>query len=281
MLFQVFADDSNLFLADPSLECLESRVNQELKNVHDWLCANKLSLNIDKTNFVVFHPFQKKLTKTIFIGVNQKFIKQKDHIKYLGVVIDSHLNFKEHIHQLSKKISRGIGILANLRHYVSVTILKQLYSSLIYPFLIYGATIWGNTYETTLHPLIILQKKAVRIITFSQFSDHTSPLFRDLNVMKFIDVIYYLNCVFMFKFHSNLLPSAFCNFFTPISSRHEYKTRLASRSSLCIPLVRTNYGKFNIRFKGAVLWNNTEESLKSLSLRKFKQSLKKAIFSSY
>ena len=152
-------------------------MNQELKNVHDWLCANKLSLNIDKTNFVVFHPFQKKLTKTIFIGVNQKFIKQKDHIKYLGVVIDSHLNFKEHIHQLSKKISRGIGILANLRHYVSVTILKQLYSSLIYPFLIYGATIWGNTYETTLHPLIILQKKAVRIITFSQFSDHTSPLF--------------------------------------------------------------------------------------------------------
>ena len=147
----------------------------------------------------------------------------------------------------------GIEILAKLRHYVSVTILKKLYASLIYCFLIYAATIWSNTYETTLHPLIILQKKAVRIVTFSQFSDHTSPLFRDLNVMKFIDVIYYLNCIFMFKFHSNLLPSAFCNFFTPISSGHKDKTRLVSRSSFCIPLVRTNYGKFNIRYKGAFL----------------------------
>ena len=143
------------------MECLETRVNQELKNVHDCLCANKLSLNIDETNFVVFHPFQEKLTKTIFTGVNLKFIKQKDHIKYLGVVIDSHVSLKEHIYQLSKKISRGIGILAKLHHYVSVTILTQLYSSLTYPFLMYGATIWGNTYETTLHPLIILQKKAV------------------------------------------------------------------------------------------------------------------------
>ena len=52
---------------------------------------------------------------------------------------------------------------------------------------------------------------------------------------------------------------------------------MASRSTFCIPLVRTNYGKFNILFKGAVLWNNIEESLKCLTVRKFKQSLKKAI----
>ena len=92
--FHLFADDSILFLTDLSLDTLETRVNQELKHVHDWLCANKLSLNIDKTNFVIFHPFQKKETaKTILFKVNQTPIKQKDHIKYLGVVIDAHLNF--------------------------------------------------------------------------------------------------------------------------------------------------------------------------------------------
>ena len=68
-----------------SLETRETRVNQELKHVHDWLCANKLSLNIDKTNFVIFYPFQKKNpAKTILFKVNQTPIKQKDHIKYLG-----------------------------------------------------------------------------------------------------------------------------------------------------------------------------------------------------
>ena len=54
-----FADDSNLFLAASSLECSETRVNQELKHVHDWFCANRLSLNIDQTTFFVFHPFRK------------------------------------------------------------------------------------------------------------------------------------------------------------------------------------------------------------------------------
>ena len=54
--------------------------------------------------------------------------------------------------------------------------------------------------------------------------------------MKFNDVIYHLNHTFMFKFQSNLLPSAFSNFFTPVSSKHKYKTRLPSRSTFCIPV---------------------------------------------
>ena len=99
--------------------------------------------------------------------------------------------------------------------------------------------------------------------------------------MKFRDVIYYLNCVFMFKFYHNLLPSAFHYFFTPISSRHKYNTRLSSKSTFCIPTGRTNYGKFIICFKGAVLWNNIEAFVKILRSHKFKCSLKKSLITSY
>ena len=63
---------------------------------------------------------------------------------------------------------------------------RREYHSLVFPFLIYGATIWGNTYEATLHPIIGLQKKAVRIITFSPYREHTFPIFKDLNIMKFL-----------------------------------------------------------------------------------------------
>ena len=132
-LFSVhpFAHASNLFLADSSLESLEISVNHELVYVQNWLCANKLSLNIDKTNFVLFHLVQKKkVTKAISIKANQESIKQKDRIKYQGIIPDSHLDFK-----LSKKISRGIGILAKLRHYDPPSVLKHLYYSLVYPFL--------------------------------------------------------------------------------------------------------------------------------------------------
>ena len=78
-----------------------------------------------------------------------------------------------------------------------------------------------------------------------------------------------------------MLPSSFSSFFTPISSRHMNESRLASRTTFCIPLVRTNYGRFDIRFKGAFFENNLEESLKSLSLCNFKQSLKNDIVESY
>ena len=117
--FHLFADDSNLFFAESSLESLEKEVNLELKSIHNWLCCNKLSLNIDKTNYFIFPPPQRKFTKFISLLVNNKSIEQKDYVKYLGVFIDSHLKFKKHIHQLSKKISRSIGILVKLRLFVS------------------------------------------------------------------------------------------------------------------------------------------------------------------
>ena len=111
---------------------------------------------------------------------------------------------------VSKKISRSLGILAKLRLFVSQDLFVQLYYSLFYSaFLTYGLMIWGNTYEATLHPIIVLQKKAVRFITFSSYNAHASSIFKHLYIMKFRDIIYYLSCVFMFKFYHNLLPSAF------------------------------------------------------------------------
>ena len=162
----------------------------------------------------------------------------------------------------SIQIELGIGIISKLRHYVNKTILVQLYYSLIYPFLTYGLIIWGNTYKTTLKPLIILQKKVIRIINFSNYNAHTSPLFKYLNILKLLDVVNYLTCNFLFKFNSKMLPSVFDNFFEPISSRHKYNTRLATRSSYCIPSIRTNYGKFSIRYQGAIIWNDIDEPIK-------------------
>ena len=91
---------------------------------------------------------------------------------------------------IAKKIKSGIGILSKLRHFVNIKILVNLYYAIIYPFLIYALIIWGNTYSTTLKPLIILQKKAMRVITFSHFDEHSSLLFKGLQILKFTHLIY-------------------------------------------------------------------------------------------
>jgi hypothetical protein len=91
--------------------------------------------------------------------------------------MDWSLSWKDRVHQVSKKISRSIGILLKLRHFVDTRILVNIYYSIIYPFLTYGVMIWGNTYTSTIKPIITLQKKAIRVISFSNYQAHTSHLF--------------------------------------------------------------------------------------------------------
>ena len=157
---------------------------------------------------------------------------------------------------MSKKISRGTGILSKLRHFVTDDVLTQLYYSLVYPLLAYGLVVWENTYATTLKPIVTLQKQALRIITFSKRDAQSSPIFSQLGLIKFMDLVTIQPAFFMFLYYHNLLPKAFDNYFTFISSKHNYNTRLASKSTYYIDQVRTNYGKFNLHFSGPSIWNN-------------------------
>jgi len=112
--FHLFADDPNLFYKSKTLESLEKTINNQLKHVHTWLCANKLSLNIDKSNFVIFHPKQKKLSYQVKIYVNNIALTNVNSIKYLGVFLDANLSWKPHVEHVSSKIKRNIGIISKV-----------------------------------------------------------------------------------------------------------------------------------------------------------------------
>ena len=280
--FHLFADDANLFYENKSLQILQNRINSELINVHTWLSAIKLSLNIEKSNFIIFQPPQKRLQDFSFnLSLNNKQLKREYCIKYLGILIDSHLSWKPQVDFVVKKIRRSIGILSKLRHYIDLSILLKLYYALIYPFLIYGIIIWGNTYESTLKPIFILQKKVLRTITFSQYDSPSSPLFKSLQVIKFYDLVPFHIATFIYKFHNQLLPTAFHSFFTKVTNIHKYNTRLAAKQSYYLPFVRTNYGKFNIRFKGPSIWNCIDKDIKSLSKAMFKKKIQAQYLKKY
>ena len=101
--FYLFADDPNLLYADKNLRSLEETVNNELVKVSDWLNANKLTLNATKSNFVIFRPYQRKMDYSVNIQMfdsSNHFLTSlecKNHVKYLGVLLDSHLSWKYHI----------------------------------------------------------------------------------------------------------------------------------------------------------------------------------------
>ena len=110
----LFADDSNLFFCHKSLVCLEKIINTELAHVETWLNTNKLSLNISKSNFVIFHPPQKKVNDPIKLCVNNTLLEEKNHVKYLGIMMDNNLNWKSHATYIEKH--RNSFQIAILRH---------------------------------------------------------------------------------------------------------------------------------------------------------------------
>ena len=111
----------------------------------------------------------------------------------------------------------------------------------------------------------------MRLITFSRFDEHSSPLFKSLEIIKFLDLVTFHLAIFMYKYHNQLLPSVFNSFFTKISQIHTYNTRLG----------RTNYGIFNIRFQGPSVWNSIDEDIKLSSLSLFKKKMKQHFIKDY
>ena len=124
--------------------------------------------------------------------------------------------------------------------------------------------------------MYVLQKKTVRIITFSKFDEYSNPLFKQLGIIKLFDLVTLSISVFMYKFHNKLLyllPS--------ILSSHvlvKHNIRAASKQSFYLPKARTNYGKFNIRFQGSKIWNLINHKNKSFSLKSLRKRLKTKLF---
>jgi len=165
---------------------------------------------------------------------------------------------------LCKRVPRGIGALSQIRYYGNRNILHQLSYSIIYPFLTYGLSLWGNTYSATLKPLITLQKRAIHTITFSKLDEHSELLVKELEILKLTDLVTLHNALVMYHYYYNLLPSSFENFFQTVASVHSYNTKLASKSTYYINTIKTNYGKFNICFEAVKVWNHLDESIKHL-----------------
>ena len=196
-------------------------------------------------------------------------------------MFDCNLNWKKHIHELTKKLSKSIGILTRIRFFVSKDVMLQLYYSLFYSLITYGILVWGNTYENSLKPIIILQKRVVHVMSFSKWDAHAQPIFASLELLKFPDIIFLSNAIIMFQYKNNLLPKAFDGYFQSVSASHNYRTRLASKSSFRTPAIRTNYGKFNLSYVGPTIWNNLDENIKSLSLKTFKAKMKISCLQKY
>jgi len=162
---KLFADDTNLFFAGKNLQELSEKTNNELNKLVEWLNTNKLSINFDKTNYCIFRPRKTNETckENITLRLINHDIKLVHSCRYLGVMIDDALNWKEHIEYIYKKIIKFTSLFYKLREIMPVGVMKRLYFALVYPHLLYGIELYANTCPTYIDQLTKLNNRILRI----------------------------------------------------------------------------------------------------------------------
>ena len=148
-----YADDTNVFLSGKNLPQLITDSTNELKKLTILFKANKLTLNIKKTKRMVFRHTNKKINIDLnqnFVTINNSKIDYVNSIKFLGLIYDSHLTWKDHIHYSSSKIAKNTGILARIRYFIgketALTIYNSLIPLLIHSYINYCSGIWATNY---------------------------------------------------------------------------------------------------------------------------------------
>lgn len=272
--FILFADDTNITLAGSNLCNLVSLLNHELSKVSTWLQSNKLSLNIEKTKYLVFAG--KKQVNDIQVKICNKIIQRTNDIRYLGIHIDNMLNWNVHISHIHIKLSKSLGILHKIKHLLTTATLLTLYYSLFYPYLQYCNVVWGMANKTTSKSLITLQKRIIRVICKANWYDHTSPLFRSLKILKVHD-IYKLECLKLIHSHRH---GHITTQFVAAFQTHTANTRQRHNLRPAFPSLEIQ--KRFVMYYGCMQYNELPDHLKIIENQNtFKINTKKYLTNSY
>ena len=267
----LFADDSTLYVTGEHPINLIHKANTDLQIFYTWCLSNRLTVNLNKTYFMLFSNKPTALLPPLLLSQNNTITRTNKHT-LLGITFDDTLTFKYHIENLTLKLSRLVSMLHQVKELMPKDILKTLYNAHVLPHLNYCTPIWCNTYPTHLLPLIRLQKKIIRIITNSDYFAHTQPLFKETGTLKVFDINKLQISVFMYKkIKSN----------THISlPHHTHFTR--THENLRIPVPNLTIFQHSLSFTGPKTWNSIPNNIKTLpTTRSFKKQFKKHTLLNY
>ena len=277
----LYADDTNMLFSHSDLHRLADCINIDLSYVSKWFKANKLSLNTNKSNYMIFrNRFDSRTFPDLDILIDNDPICRVSCTKFLGVLVDDRLTWNNHTMMVANLVSKYSGILFKLKSFLHVDILFSLYKSLVLPHIMYCNLIWADKNNCNLDIIHRKQKRIIRLCSNANFLDHTAPLFANLDTLTVYDLHRLSVGSFMFKFKNSMLPDMFSNYFVTARTIHNYGTRHSD--SLRPYNFNTNLARNTIRREGAILWNGIDDHIcNSKSLNVFKSIYKQKLISNY
>ena len=236
-------------------------LNIELELITDWTISNRLSINVNKTELMITSNRQSNHT-TSDIKLDDHFLNYNNECKFLGVKIDHNFTFENHIKFITSKIAKNSGIFYKIRHNLSKQARLNYYYGLIFPYISQNVVVWGAACDSHMYPLITQQKRMIRLMTDAGRTDHTTPLFYQLEILKVVDIYkYFLSEYMFFKMKDgNFKPD------------HEYFTRTRNMAQT----------QRSITFADPKAWNSLPQEIRSIPLHSmFKRKVRCHLISQY
>ena len=231
--------------------------------LNSWFNSNKLTLNANKSSFTIF----KSINKHIYLPKSIEFlnfkIERTASIKFLGIILDQHLTWEQHINEVCNKLRSLFHVFYSIRRYLAKENIKTLYYTLIYSRIKYGLAVYGQAGITKLNKIQFLQNQLLKVLSSKKFRYSTDKLHNEFEILKVKDMVNQEILTFVHNYFSNSLPTAFNNYYETLISIHGINTRHGSNINK-IPY-RTKMGALSIKIHGAELWNKLDNNLKSIS----------------
>ena len=257
----MYADDTNITVRSSSLIHVEEALNSELENIHhSRLLSNKLTLNVEKTEYMIIGTRQRlnNLSQDINVSIDGKVLKEVETKKTLGVLVDEHLCWDKQIDNISKKASKGIGMLRRVKPYVPTKTLQHLYQALVQPHFDYCSMVWGNCGEYLRGKLQKLQNRAARVITSNPYEIRSIDILKKLEWKTLSERRKEQQLKYVSKALTCQCPKNILDMFK-LSNSVRYELR-SNNNKLMLSKPKTNSMKHTFGYAAAKVWNERNKN---------------------
>lgn len=271
----MFADDTNLTTNGSSISDVQANLNEDLEHVHQWLLANKLTLNKKKTEYMIVGSRQRlnNINNDPNIELGEAKIKRVSETKTLGVIVDEQLKWKSHIGTVVTKVSKGIGMIRRMKDFVPQNTLISVYNAIVLPHFDYCSLVWDTCENYLQEKLQKMQNRAARVITGKTYEVRSVEILSELNWKSLVERRNENKAVFMYKIRKGECPESISNIFN-VKNNQQYSLR-SDNLDYALEKPRTNFLKKSISYSGAKLWNELPNRLKdNISLNKIRAQIR-------
>ena len=277
----LFADDTIFCKTSSDLNVIKKSLDEELEKASVWFRANKLSLNVSKTKYMVFRlGSMASLDNNFKIFINGEEVERISYenetksFKFVGVHLDEFLNWNEHTKMVKNKVSSSLYALNQIKNILPSKTLKTIYSSMILPHIDYSNITWGFSKSKDIEQIRKQQKRAIRTIVGANYNAHTEIHFGQSKILKFDDLVYLNIAKFTSKFFHKELPESFDSTFKSLSSQRSKK--------LLISIPKSKHLENFPAVLFPKLWNNLKNEIRlSSSVKRTVSMIKKDFFLKY